>query len=261
MPVNKKLSRSKEVDNSALTSLIENKMNDLRDLFKKIKAGDEFEFIFFSKKGKYLPQEKYLELCKYFTSRVSTDKSVILYDPINMLDISYQQDSNNNIRCTLTEEAINLTMKKLNTLKNHVVFKTILDMWINKKTTGTEFMKKEKKIEQTIDVDDIDMRARLSHETNLTKNEIDTLLKIDETSLNKIKFRYKQRITLYVHGNDKTDDFIKIDLTYTKNADSYNKLNHSVPNYELEIEYGTNKSVNEKCFFTSSNILNLFLSS
>ena len=243
----RQIARTKENDNLTLATHINDKMNDLRDLFKKTQAVYEFEFIFFSKKGKYLPQEKYLELCKYFTHRSLNDKSVVLLEPVNMLDISYQQDTETSIRCTLTEDAINTIMKKLNTLRNHVVLKTILEMWTSKKTTNVEFMKKEKKQEHVVDVDDIDMRARLSHETELTDDDIQSILKIDEMSINKIKFRYKQRITMYVHGNNKSDEFIKIDLTYTKNADNYKRMNQSVPNYELEIEYGTTKTGTDKC--------------
>ena len=39
-------------------------------------------------------------------------------------------------------------------------------------------------------------------------------------------------------GNEDSDEFIRIDLTCTKMAEVYKRLNMSVPHYELEVEYG-----------------------
>ncbi len=110
-------------------------------------------------------------------------------------------------------------------------------------------MKKEKKTEETVDIDDYDLRARLSKESKLTGKEIEELLQIDEKMMNKIKFRYKQRTSLYVLGDEKSEEFIRIDLTYTRMADAFRKINQSIPNYELEIEYGTKSSSKKESLY------------
>lgn len=242
-----KISRSTSASGIALSEHIGDKIKTITDLFSKVKNGDEFEFIFFSKRGKFLPQEKYIELLKFFNSRVSSDKNLKLLEPEDTLDINYQKDPETNIRCTVHGEKITSLMKKVSLLKNHVVLKTLVDIWNrNKKESGLEMMKKEKKIEEVIDVDELDFRVRLSKESKLSNDEVKELLILNETNMSKIKFRYKQRTSLYVHGSQESDDFVRVDLTCTKMADSFKKLNQSIPNYELEIEYGTNKSSDPK---------------
>ena len=49
-------------------------------------------------------------------------------------------------------------------------------------------MKKEKKAEQIVDIDDFDLRARLSSENKLSSDELSMLSKIDENAMNKIKY-------------------------------------------------------------------------
>jgi len=232
-----KLSRSTDTSNIALSEHIGDKIKSITDLFGKVKNGDEFEFIFFSKRGKHLPQEKYIEILKFFNKRSSLDKQVKLIEPVDTLDINYPQDTETNIRCSISGDKITSLMKKVSLLKNHVVFRTLVDIWNrDKKGSQLEFMKKEKKVEEVVDVDELDFRIRLSKESKLSKEEIPELLSLNETNMSKIKFRYKQRTSLYVLGDDSSDEFVRIDITCTKMADSFKKLNQSIPNYELEIE-------------------------
>ena len=242
----------KKQDVSVKTSTLTNNIGSelitqLRTLFDSTKKNDEFEFIFFSKKGKYLSQEKYIQLLKFFSKR-SSNGTMKLLPPENTLDIIYPIDQNTTVRNTLSgTESINNIMKKLILLKNHVIFRTLVSMW-NKGSKNINVMKKEKSLEQTIDIDELDIRARLSKESTPSSDETKQLMLIDETQMNKIKYRYKQRTSLFLYGNEESDDFIRIDLTYTKMADTFKKLNHAVPNYELEIEYGTKSSAKSECF-------------
>lgn len=225
----------------SLSNHIGDTIVNIVELFKKIKPSNEFEFIFFSKKGKYLPQEKYNELLNYFVARSKQDNKTILLDPSDMLDINYQADSEIVYRCSITGiNDINYYMKKLDMFRSHVVFRTLADMYKLDKMNDKKFevMKKEKKSDSTIDVDDLDFRARLSLESKLKNDDLEELIKLDEKAMTKIKFRYKQRVSMYVYGDENSNEFVRIDLTYTKMADTYKKLNVSIPNYELEIEYG-----------------------
>lgn len=240
MSKNKKINNgtSDEVSTMPLFNSIGNKVNEIIELFNKIKNDSEFEFIFFGKRGKFLPQEKYIELLNFFSGRSENPKYKLL-KPENTLDITFQPDMETNMRCTLIgTENINSLMKKVSMFRNHVAFKTLTDLW-KKKTKGIEMMKKEKKSELMVDVEELEFRARLSAENKLTSDEINFLLNLDETNMAKIKFRYKQRTSLFVMGDEKSKEFIRIDLTYTKMAETYKRLNSAIPNYELEIEYGT----------------------
>lgn len=226
-----------------LTNNIGNKVNDIIELFKQIKDDSEFEFIFFGKRGKYLSQEKYIELLNFFAAKSENTKYKLI-EPQNTLDITFQPNVENNIRCTLVgTDNINSLMKKVSLFRNHVAFKTLVDLF-KKKVQGIELIKKEKTKESMVDVEELEFRARLSKESLLSDDEIQQLLNIDETNMTKIKFRYKQRTSLYIMGDQTTKDFIRIDLTFTKMADTYKKLNSSIPNYELEIEYGTKSKPN-----------------
>jgi SAM-dependent methyltransferase len=231
--------KTKQLDTITIKNHIgEENINNLEKLFGKVKKDDEFEFIFFGRKGKYLPQEKYIQLLKFFSKR-SEKFGLKLIAPDDTLDVSYQPDMETNMRCTISGTSkINTIMKKVSMWKNHVVFKTLVSMW-NKKESGLDLMKKEKKVEELVDIDDLDLRARLSIESKLSKEEIKNMLDIDEKSMHKIKYRYKQRTSLYIVGDTESDEFVRVDLTYTRMANMFKDINISIPNYELEIEYGT----------------------
>lgn len=241
MKSNKKMSRSINNESELLSHIDKNTRENLYKLFEEVKNEDEFELIFFGKKGSFLQQEKYIKLLKYLSKYAEISKLNFL-EPCDILDINYSLDKNTSIRCTITKrENINKIMKKLNVPKNHVVFKTLVELYFNSKVKpdGMSFMKKEKENNYVVDVEDFDFRARLSHEVELTKDDIKHCLELDEKHMNKINFRYKQRTSLFVTGDEKSENFIRVDLTMAKNTDQFKKINKVVPNYELEIEYGT----------------------
>jgi hypothetical protein len=246
----KSIARTEPKTDYPLLDVAKNEINEIIELFKNVKKGQEFEFIFFSKKGRYLPQEKYIELLSYLASKSTASGSTSkLIDPEDTLDIIYQPSIEVSYRCTITgAPKINSLMKKLNMSKNHVVFRTLVELW-KKGESNLDVIKKEKKLSQTVDVDNLDFRVRLSDESTLTKKETDELMNIDENSMSKIRFRYKQRTSMFIYGvNSKNeivdeivDEFVRVDLTFTQMTENYKKINISVPNYELEIEYGINK--------------------
>jgi hypothetical protein len=115
-------------------------------------------------------------------------------------------------------------------------------------------MLKTKKNGDTIDINDLNIRVRLSSEDDLTDNIRDRKYKnIDENIvklinggdfnlneradlMNKISFRLKERTSLFVE--ESKGHFIRIDLTDTKTVSDIKKIYNAVSNYELEIEYG-----------------------
>jgi len=212
----------------------------IESLFNSTKKGDEFEFIFFNRKGKYLTQEMYSNLLKYFAHRADDDVN-IMTGPIDTLDLLYNLSDSIVIRGSIKgHDNINSYLKKLSLLKNHVIFSSLVKLWL-KGDKNIHFMKKIKTQSKTVDIDDLDLRARLSKESELTKEEINIIKNLDETNINKITYRLKQRTSLLVYGSIDTT-YIQIDLTYTKTTNDYKKLNSTVSNHELEVEYGTNET-------------------
>jgi len=220
--------------------------NQIKSMYDNTSKGDEFEFIMFSKKN-FLTQEKYSNLLKYFNSKTGCT----LIPPHESLDISYNQDKETVIRCTINDATkINNIMKKISEYKNHVIFNVLINMWKKDKSLMS-FMRKTKEKDNIVNVDELDLRVRLSKEDNL----VDVDIKLDETQRDKITYRYKKRTTLMVYGNTPqsggakttkgstpkgvSKDFIRIDLTYTLTNKSFKHISSSIPNYELEIEFGT----------------------
>jgi hypothetical protein len=206
----------------------------IKDLFKKLKKTSEFEFIFFSKRDKNttLTLDKYITLLKFLTKRSSINKDISLESSV-MMDISYNPDKETSYRCTLqNKETIDKYMKKLSTANNHVILKNLISL--SSKDDNITVMKKAKNGEETIDVDDLFMRIRMADELDLDKNEVAMLKGLDESAMDKIAIRFKERTSLFLVKTDNTH--VKIDLTITKTETRHDRLKLSIPRYELEIE-------------------------
>ena len=231
--------------NNGLKDIMDKIGNDniekIKDLFKKLKKTSEFEFIFFSKRDKHttLTLEKYITLLKFLTKRSIIDKTKILESNNVMMDISYNPDKETSYRCTLQDkETIDKYMKKLSTANNHVIFKNLVAL--STKDNKITVMKKAKNAEETIDVDDLFMRIRMADESDLSKDELSVMKGLDESTMDMISIRFKERTSLYIVKTDKSH--VKIDLTITKTETRYDRLKTSIPRYELEIETMSNTS-------------------
>jgi SAM-dependent methyltransferase/nicotinic acid mononucleotide adenylyltransferase len=219
-----------------------NNVEQIKNLFKTIKNTSEFEFIMFSKKDKSLTLEKYISLLKFLSKRESKDKKLRLVSNEVTLDVSYNPEKGTSYRATLiNKSAINEHMERLGSANNHVIFKELIKSSITDK--NIQAIKKGKSDENTIDVDDLYMRVRLSDELELTKEEIKSLSKLSHTEMDKIILRFKERTSLYIVDTD--NEYVKIDLTITRMNSKYDRLNDAIPRYELEIETKSDKP-NEK---------------
>jgi SAM-dependent methyltransferase len=277
-----------------LSHVSDSTQKDISDIFKRIDAGKEFEFIFFSKKGHQMNKEKYVLLLKYMRN-MSRLKKLKLAPPEKTLDIGYtasmisnnKDDPNPSTTSSVFRISIegandiNKMLRRLNDIqnKNYVIYKFLLHVLSkDTKNESISFMMKSREVGDTVDMDDISTRVRLSSETDLTKtirskkpkinDNLDKLMageQIDfETRQNlndKIFFRLKERTSLFIEETD--DHFIRIDLTDTKTTKDIHKLNTTVSNYELEIEYGAtnakavNKSHLNTLYSTAESLLKL----
>jgi len=208
-------------------------------LYEHTKKGNEFEIIFANSENKYIGQEKYIQLLKYLKH-----KSLILKSEcttLDSLDITFSPTPDVAYRVSLNgSDIINKYIQKLDLWKSHVIFKSLVKIAKQKKTEDIVLMKKLKTKDNMIDLIDLNERIKLSEEVDFESNDFKTIDNITYEDLDKITFRLKQRTSLKIIDTDK--EFVQIDLTITKTTRRYSSLNSTVPNYELEIEYGLNDS-------------------
>lgn len=228
---------SKQNNNSLINLLSKDNLDRINDMLKEVKTGKEFEFIMFNYNKKLLSLEKYINLLKYLNYRNKTKKMPII--KTSVLDISYAYENDINYRLSIEDiDSINYNIEQLHKYKNHVIFSTYI-VKILEGSKDFTIMKKIKNKENVVDLDDFNIRVRLSEENKLTKDELNQLTSLSYQNGTRITFRMKDRVTFYVLGDEKSSEFIKIDLTITKNTKNINRINEVVPNYELEIEYGS----------------------
>ena len=138
--------------------------------------------------------------------------------------------------------------------KNYMIYKFLLHT-LKKNNTDNylTFMEKSRGANDTIDIDDLNMRVRLSKEEDLTEKikkmktieeHLDKLIGSNSIDIESRKlfekqifFRLKERTSLIFESDDK--HIIRIDLTDTKTSRDLRKISNVSSNYELEIEYGT----------------------
>jgi mRNA capping family enzyme len=235
-------------------------LKSIETLFKRVDNNKEFEFIFFSKKRDEMNKEKYVLLLKFMRA-VRNHSNYRVKDPHQTLDIVYTAETGLSYRIEIDgSDDIKLQLNRISGIqnRNYVIYKFLLQM-IKKGSKNITFGLKSRDENDNIDVDDLNLRARLSSEIDLTdaikKGKlpkeysnpiIDALLKGKRLSLEEgaqvnssIRFRLKERTSLYFDGvEDDAPHFSRVDLTNTKTVDNVKKLSTIYSNYELEIEYG-----------------------
>lgn len=287
---------SKTGTRQILSYLSDEIQNQTSDMFKRVIPGMEFEFIFFSKKGHQMNKEKYVLLLKYMRNMAKIKKLQVTI-PDRTLDFGFtsrssstqstdsetdESETENTVYRTTVSGTTNINriLNRLSDIqnKNYVIYKFLLHtLKKNNADKYLNFMVKSRGSADTVDIDDLNMRARLSKEEDLTDFVIDST-KIEEnldklltdTTLDiesrkafnkKIFFRLKERTSLIIEEDD--DHFIRIDLTDTKTTRDLRKINDVVSNYELEIEYGIKTKTKPKSshldtmFEISENLLKL----
>lgn len=213
-------------------------LKSLTDLYKNTNKSDELEVIFSSE---YVSLEKYITLMKYLNHKAKVSK--LLIEETNILDISYTVHGDAKdltvYRVSVSElKNINKYIDQFIGYNNHVVFGTLLKMLDKDKSLGNVLsaMKKTKEGENTVELSDYGLRVRKSYEEDLTKEEVKSLVKIDYTVAQNIYFRLKQRMSLYLMGDEK-GDHLKIDLTSVRSSKNIKFLANAIPTYELELEF------------------------
>ena len=210
-------------------------LKKLTSLFDNIsKPNDELELIF----NNFLPTNKldlesYNNILKYAKYRNIENKLKI---EVNYsLDISYRYDDvkNNIYRITINNlDTINQYINSLLNRNNSIIYALLIDKII-KKEENIFIIEKVKDPKYKEDMEDYDMRLRLSNELEISKNILDNLLKLRDID-NKISFRYKQRLSLELVNNSNYK--ISLDITETKNSNNIKTVLSQNSNYETELD-------------------------
>jgi len=208
----------------------------IKDLLKHVNSTSELEVIF--NKSSPLTINKFIDMLKYLTILSTTNKYKLIKE--TTLDVGYTSITNKNItnyRITISNiDNINKIINNVKLRKNHVIFSLLVNYLLND-YKDMNIIKKTKLDKNTIDVDDYDIRVRLSDEEEVHKEELKKLLNLDENERHNIVFRYKQRVSVVLSSDDKHE--LKIDLTQIKQANNINDIPKALDKYELELDLST----------------------
>jgi hypothetical protein len=212
------------------------KTDKLLEMVKNIDTNYEFEVSINKSNGITLLQ--YMDIIKYIVNR-SNDNSKLINE--YSLDVIYNYDTENyNVyRITINGiDRINRLMSNLSIRKNHSIFSILTNNIINQTNKDEAeqlfIINKIKDKSLITDINEFDLRFRLSQENSVDSKKLSELVNLPETERNKIIYRFKQRLSYIIECNNEFD--IRIDVTNAKQNMFINKLENSNVNYELELE-------------------------
>ena len=218
-------------------------LKKFKETYKKLVKDDEFEIMFGGyHKNNSINMEQFLSILKYL--KVFGEKNKYKIEYTNNLDISYNYDTTNfhTYRLSVsTIDKINTQMAMLHNRNNNIIMSILVSKYLNEKDEDITIINKTKSFDNTYNLEDYDIRIRLSKENKVTKSELTKLTNIDDKESKKILFRYKNRYSVIVENN--SDVEIRIDLTSVKQGNNINRLQKFNYNYELEIDFNKKKKL------------------
>ena len=210
----------------------------IKKLFNSLNKQDEFEIMFNNfREDNKLSLNKFVNTLKYLKWRADKDNIEIVSQ--DTLDIVYTESYNpktvnTSYRATVSgNDKINDFLKLVHLRKNHIIYSILLTQFINDESFS--FMKKVKDPVKIIDFSEYDIRFRVSSEIPLDNKTINNLANIPMSQADRIKFRYKNRVSLKLI--DTKSESLSIDLTIVKTADDPNGISDGRKTFEVEIDY------------------------
>jgi hypothetical protein len=205
-------------------------LTKINDLYSKLKKNEEFEVMFNNfKSDNKLTLVNFMKVIKYIKYLDVNNDNFSLYESTT-LDVIYSSEDMTNFRISLINEEYKRLISAFLNKETYEIFNLLIDE--KEESKNITFMKKKKK--GRVDLEDLDIRFRISSEKN-----VDILEKLKSYNSDKIKFRYKKRLTLQI------SKYISIDLTIITFSDSIEQLlkfKDSDKVYELEIDFNNTKS-------------------
>jgi hypothetical protein len=220
-------------------------LNNIKSLLSKMKKDNEFEVMFNNyKTDNKLPITKFynlLNFCKFRSQEQKSQKTCELTNS-TVLDVVYNNKINNTVRISVDGiERINKILNLIHQRKNHIIFSILTTQFAA--AEGFTFMNKKKDPKNVYDLDEFDIRFRMSEETPFEKKDFESFTNLQIVESDKISYRYKQRLSL-------TMENLRLDLTIVRAASSVNDIQTAMKEFEVELEYiGKDpKELNDKFF-------------
>jgi hypothetical protein len=218
--------------------LFDNYINNIYNIFSRLEKDIEFEIMFNNyKNDNKLSMNNFIHVLNFIGHRAKTNDMKL--EEKTILDISYNIDNLINHRISINGlDNINKILNLIHQRKNNIIFSLLITQF--NKDKNIDYITKFKKLKDIYDMDEYDIRVRMSHEKKMDNETFTKLSNIQVNEVSKIIYRYKQRITLTIFDND--DGKLKLDLTIIKSSNTPQDL-HIVPeDYEIELEYEIGKN-------------------
>jgi len=214
-------------------------LKNINTIFDKINELSEFEVMFNNyKSNNKLSIIKFVNLLNYIKYRSEKEKLSLIHN--TSLDVSYNNTSNTNCRITINNNnKINKILNLVHQRKNHIIMTILVTQFYE--SEGFEFILKSRDLKNVYDIDNYDLRYRLSQEEPMSTSLLDSLGNLQYTESEKIIFRYKQRVSLILIDDPKLGK-LRLDLTIVKSANNPDKLHDISKQYEIELEYTLGKN-------------------
>ena len=214
-------------------------ITQINNLLNKTILNDEFEVMFNNyKNDNKLSIIHFMDLLKYLKYRSEIEKIELRHEVI--LDVIFDHEHNNFYRVSIKGiKNINDFLNLVHQRSNHVLFSILLTQSEFIKNENFIYIRKQKDVNNIIDMDQYDIRIRKSSEIPLTDKDFQKLVNMGINSSSKICFRYKNRLSLDLV--DTTDHKMCIDLTTIQFNSNINEIMNSPKGYEVEIDYSIKK--------------------
>jgi len=211
--------------------MLSSNIKQINALYSKLDDKSEFEVMFnnYNTTNKQ-SMNKFINVLNYVKWRSHNEKLKLVNE--TCLDITYYPENNTAYRISISGiDRINNILNLVHQRQNHIICSILATQFYN--AEGLTFIKKKIDRKNIIDIDQYDIRFRLSSEDAINKKDLDILSNIQYNERDNISYRYKQRVSLFVSEKNN----IKIDLSDVKFSNNPNQVALVNSDFEIEIDY------------------------